>query len=290
MPNGMFPGLGGCAKLGMIKPAVDKAALYVGIGGFCVGMSLLSGYDVTYVDDYWQEERCVILIVEDHQIVRDGMRRIVADVLPGVVLEVLEATTLNQARQIIADRKEDLDLVLLDIGLPDASGMDEVNCLYAEWGTVPVVVVSACEDWGLAADFLKAGALGFIPKSSNLAMMISALRLVLSGGRYFPPQVLELLTDARSGGSFSAQILDSGTNNDDPHAKMASLSPRQAEVLELMLQGRSNKEIARAIGVSVGTAKNYVAAILRAFNASSRAKAMAVVLADASHDRRDLSN
>ena len=76
-----------------------------------------SGYEVTYVDDYWQENRRVVLIVEDHQIVRDGMRKVVGDVLAGVGVEALEAATLAEARRIIGERSGELDLVLLDIVL-----------------------------------------------------------------------------------------------------------------------------------------------------------------------------
>ena len=237
----------------------------------------ISEYEVTYVDDYWQENRRVVLIVEDHQIVREGMRKIIGDVLTGTNIETLEAETLAEARQTMRARKHELDLVLLDINLPDADGAEGIEYFKAEWAALPVVVVSACEDWRLAADFLRAGALGFIPKSSNVSVMTNALRLIFAGGRYFPPQVFDLLTDDRAGNSAPARDNESPPKNRDPvHA--VDMSPRQKEVLTLMLQGRSNKEIARELGVSVGTAQNYVAAILRAYNASSRAKAMMAAL------------
>ena len=82
--------------------------------GVFMGGNSISGYEVTYVDDYWQENRRVVLIVEDHQIVRDGMRKIISDVLAGVGVETLEAGTLAEARRIIGERKGELDLVLLD--------------------------------------------------------------------------------------------------------------------------------------------------------------------------------
>lgn len=250
--------------------------------GVFMGGNSISGYEVTYVDDYWQENRRVVLIVEDHQIVRDGMRKIISDVLAGTGVETLEAGTLAEARRIIGERKGELDLVMLDINLPDAGGAEEVECLKAEWTALPVVVVSACEDWGLAADFLRAGALGFISKSSNVSVMINALRLIFAGGRYFPPQVFDLLAVGRVGDLSAGQEGETPAKSQNP-AHMADLSPRQREVLTLMLQGRSNKEIARELGVSVGTAKNYVAVVLRAYNASSRAKAMMAALGGVTH-------
>lgn len=189
--------------------------------GVFMGGNSISGYEVTYVDDYWQENRRVVLIVEDHQIVRDGMRKIISDVLAGVGVETLEAGTLAEARRIIGERKGELDLVLLDIKLPDAGGAEEVECLKAEWTALPVVVVSACEDWGLAADFLRAGALGFISKSSNVSVMINALRLIFAGGRYFPPQVFDLLAVGHVGDLSAIQESEVPAKSQNP-AHMAN--------------------------------------------------------------------
>ncbi|WP_170160126.1 response regulator transcription factor [Azonexus fungiphilus] len=233
----------------------------------------ITGYEVTYVDEFWQESSRLVLIVEDHHIVRGGLRKVISDVLAGVRVEFLEASTLAEARQIISERKGDLDLVLLDITLPDAGGADEVDCLKTDWMALPVVVVSACEDWSLAAEFLKAGALGFIPKSSDVSVMINALRLILAGDRYFPAHVFYQLTDDHAGGGD-----EGGSAQPKSSAEAADLSPRQKEVLRLILKGKSNKEIARELNVSIGTAKNYVAAVLRAYNASSRAKAISAAL------------
>ena len=241
----------------------------------------ISDYEVTYIDDYWRESGRMVLIVEDHQIVREGMRKVVGIVFSGAQVEILEASTLMEARQIIEASKQFLDLVLLDINLPDAGGTDVVECVKAEWAALPVVVVSACEDWGVASAFLRAGALGFIPKSSNIGVMISALRLASAGGRYFPPQVLDRLAKVNAGGATIEHDVEVSLPKNP--AQMTELSPRQKEVVGLMLQGRSNKEIARELGVSAGTAKNYVAAVLRAYSVSSRAKAVLAARAEGGH-------
>lgn len=233
----------------------------------------ISGYEVTYIDDYWQGGNRVILVIEDHQLIREGMRKIIGDVLTGANIEVLEASTLAEARRIVRERKDALDLILLDINLPDACGADEVECIRNEWAAQPVVVVSASEDWALAAEFMRAGALGFIPKSCNVDLMVNALRLIFTGGRYFPPQVFDAMSDGYVPPVATAIESEIESQSKNP-TQIADLSPRQKEVLALMLEGRSNKEIARDLGVSVGTAKNYVAVVLRAYNASSRSKAM----------------
>lgn len=255
-----------------------------------MGSDAISGYEVTYIDGYWQENERVVLIVDDHQVVRDGMRLVIRDVLSGMSVDFLEASTFAEARQVIDGRKGGVDLVLLDISLPDACGADELECLRSEWAGLPVVVVSASEEWGLAADFLRAGALGFISKSSSVAVMVNALRLIFAGGRYFPSQVLGLL-DSKKGGQTLPVSHEREVSEDKIDVALAEaqasaetqlnatdLSPRQKEVLELILKGCSNKEIARELGVSVGTTKNYVAAVLRAFNATSRGRVMRAVL------------
>lgn len=242
----------------------------------------VSDYEVSYVDGDWEGLRRVVLIVEDHEIVRSGMRKIIADMLSGIWVEFLEASTFAEARQIICNRGNELDLILLDVNLPDACGGDEIECMKSDWKALPVVVVSASDDWQLATDFLKAGALGFISKSSNVDIIINALRLIFAGGRYFPPQVFDLLMGCRSPsdiiGSEIEQNADVALKSKEDAAHPVELSPRQRQVLALMLQGRSNKEIARELGVSVGTAKNYVAVVLRVYNAPSRAKAMLAAL------------
>lgn len=245
-----------------------------------MGNDPIPGYTVTHLDDFWQEEGRAVLIVEDHALVRGGMRNVMHDVLPGVVVECLEAATCNEARRIIGRRREDLDLILLDINLPDSDSAEVMACLRNEWRALPVVVVSACEDWSLAVEFMKAGVLGFIPKSSNIDMLVSALRLVFAGGRYFPPEVLGLLASGYAGAGETEPDAETGEHSLDKITGAADLSPRQKEVLKLMLQGYANKEIARQLGVSVGTVKNYVSAILRSYGTNSRAKAVLAALND----------
>lgn len=211
----------------------------------------------------------VVLLVDDHEIVRCGIRGIVSRLFEQeVCLEILEASTLAEAGALVECRRADIDLVILDLSLPDAGALAVFQRIEDEWNDVPVVVVSATEDWVLAVRFLKAGILGFIPKSSNVEVMTNALRLVFSGARYFPDQVFFALAEE---GLTTTESIPSAAQ--PPEARVVELSPRQREVLSLVLRGRSNKEIARDLDISLGTVKNHVAAILHAFNVNSRAKA-----------------
>lgn len=235
-------------------------------------------------------EAMTVLIVEDHEIVREGMRRIIGDILAKQcrVIEIFEVSNLAEAKSVLATAKDKLDLVVLDLDLPDAHGADAVNGLRENWGGIPVVVVSANEDWPLAANLMTRGVLGFIPKKSSVEIMVNALRLILAGGRYFPEEVFRLMkSEPGEDVEFEEQMPPTVPEGSESALGkcLSSLPPRHKEVLSLMLEGRSNKEIARQLGLSLGTTKNYVASVMRFLGVTSRLKAMrAVVLGGVSLD------
>jgi DNA-binding NarL/FixJ family response regulator len=198
-----------------------------------------------------------ILVADDHALIREAFRHLLADLDRDVV--VLEAGDCDSACQLIA-RHPDLDLVLLDLRLPGAGGLATLEKLRAEYPTLPVVVVSALEDPGTVRGVLARGAMGFIPKSSSNDVMLSALRLVLSGGRYLPPEML------------SGDGASSPASMEEVH-----LTDRQREVLALMVQGKSNKHICRELGLAEATVKIHVTAILRALKVTSRAQAIVAI-------------
>lgn len=199
-----------------------------------------------------------ILVADDHALIREAFRHLFAELVPGA--SVLEAGDCESACQLIAQHP-DLDLVSLDLRLPGGGGLATLEKLRAEYPALPIVVVSAVEDPGTVRGVLARGAMGFIPKSSTNDVMQNALRLVLSGGRYLPP---ELLT---GNGEASPP-----TSLDEVH-----LTDRQREVLALMVQGKSNKLICRELGLAEATVKIHVTAILRALRVTSRAQAIVAI-------------
>ncbi len=208
-----------------------------------------------------------ILIVDDHPLIREAVRHVLVQLDRDV--QVFDADDCAAAAdQILAH--QDLDLVLLDLSLPGSSGLSALESLREQFPAVPVVVLSARDDPGVVVGALDAGAMGFIPKTSSNELMISALRLVFSGGVYVPPQAI-------SGGSHDdpagfAQIpeaLPTGMNPSD-----IGLTERQSEVLALLLQGKPNKVICRALNLAEGTVKIHVTAILKALGASNRTQAV----------------
>lgn len=214
----------------------------------------------------------VILLVEDHEIVRHGVRGIITGLLAGAgEVEILEASTFAEANKFVLERRHDIELVVLDLTLPDASPAAMARHLENDWADLPVVVVSATDDWALAARFVKAGVLGFVPKSSNVNAIQNALRVVFTGGRYFPSQISLALAEERL--ATTSAPAEGGVENAPFPAHQVRLSPRQEEILYLILKGLSNKEISNSLDITLGTVKNHVAAILHAFNVNSRSKA-----------------
>jgi len=204
-----------------------------------------------------------VLMIDDHHLVRDGMRPVLERLAgSGERLDVLEAATFEAGLAEIG-RHADIELVLLDLRLPDVAGFDALARLQREHPDLPVVVMSGEDDAGLVREALQRGALGYVPKSSRPAVILQALRLVLSGGTYVPREIMGG-DDARPGGA-AAGLASLG------------LTPRQAEVLPLLLAGKSNKQICRELGMAEGTVKSHVAAIFKALGVTTRVQAVLAV-------------
>jgi DNA-binding NarL/FixJ family response regulator len=203
-----------------------------------------------------------ILIADDHELFRDGLRHVLEQL--GSNLTIIEASDFSQAVGL-ATSEEAIDIVLLDLampGMPWSEGLQALRDALPEG--VPVIVLSASDDRRHVLQAVNLGAAGFIPKTSSSRVMLSALKLVLSGGVYLPPALLDqepMGGDVHSG-SFS------GDN------AVSFLTPRQREVLALLGQGKSNKEIARVLQLAEGTVKLHVTAILKALNVNNRTRAV----------------
>lgn len=237
-----------------------------------------------------------VLLVDDHPLVLSALQQVVQRI--GSDTTVVGVDSAAGARATLRE-DADFDLVLLDLSLGDADGFDVLEEFRKTYPAVPIVVVSASER---ASDVIRAidsGAMGFVPKRSSHGELHEALRMVMTGSMYVPPSMLGLdfartvqVGDTVPGvmqpsgqDFFSMPGTDTGRGTGarpDPHQKVPSLAdvgltPRQGEVLSLLLQGLPNKLIARQLNLSVETVKDHVAAVLRALGVSSRTQAVLAV-------------
>jgi DNA-binding NarL/FixJ family response regulator len=217
-----------------------------------------------------------ILVVDDHLLVREGLKSVLKQIDRHV--EVFEAGTAAEAFEI-AKITPDLDLILLDLGLPDLSGKRALSEFRRNHSDVPVVVLSASMDLADVMRCIQDGAAGFIPKSSTAGVTLGALRLVLGGGVYLPPDILlahEALQNQRE--QPSAMDIDAA-ESPRPGVDVGGLglSNRQAQVLALLVQGKSNKAIGRDLDLAEQTVKAHISAAMRALNVTSRTQAVIAV-------------
>jgi DNA-binding NarL/FixJ family response regulator len=242
-----------------------------------------------------------VLLVDDHPLVLSALQAVIQSI--GSNTTVIGVETAAAARAALREQ-DDIDLVLLDLALGDADGFDVLTEFRAAYPAVPVVVVSASDRTSDVIRAIDGGAMGFVPKTSTHAELHHALGLVMTGSMYVPPHMLGLafgsslgtgrgagapghaagdtVPGVMRGAGDSASMPLGPAARPEPHQKVPTmkdigLTPRQAEVLSLLLQGLPNKLIARQLNLSVETVKDHVAAVLRALGVSTRTQAVLAV-------------
>jgi DNA-binding NarL/FixJ family response regulator len=213
-----------------------------------------------------------VLLVDDHVLFRDGLSMLLKNMMQGV--EVFEAGSVREGIAQVAAQGT-VDLILLDLGLPDTVGTEAIGAMRDKYPDIPVVVLSSSEDKATVLSALDRGAMGFVPKSSKSAILPDAMRLILSRGIYLPPSVF--IGDRQPAVS-SPPAAERTSRIGEPPKKVTpealGLTPRQSQVLSLILQGKAAKEISRALNLSAGTVKTHTSAVLRALNVTTRTQAV----------------
>ena len=200
-----------------------------------------------------------ILIIEDHVLVREAMALTLAQVGEGVFCQ--QASSAAEAIALL-EEDPDCDLLVVDLMLPEMNGFSLLGVIAKRFPDVPALVVSPLDDRESVHRAMKAGASGFVSKASPSNTLIEAVRTVLDGGVFTP--------EATSGSDGSGRTRRAS----QAFAERFQLTAAQGRVLELVAQGKSNRDIADLLGLSEGTVKVHVSAILRSLGVTSRAQAL----------------
>lgn len=203
-----------------------------------------------------------ILLADDHPLVREGIKLLLLRL--DQCADIVEAHDYLHALRC-ADEHEDLQLIILDRSMPGMDGSGGLRAVRERLPDTPVVVLSASEDPEHVREALECGARGYISKSCAREIMLSAMRLVLSGGTYLPPTLLQrrgTAPPAAAGG--------------DAASAQPELTTRQLEVFALLIQGKTNKMIARILDISEATVRTHINAIFKALKVNNRTEAVHV--------------
>jgi DNA-binding NarL/FixJ family response regulator len=203
-----------------------------------------------------------LLVVEDHALVREGLLATLKNL--GSETRTFGVADANAAIGVL--ETEDIDMMILDLMLPGTKGQTFLPLVRRRFPTVPVVVLSALDDADTVSRVMKAGASGFVSKSGSSTELLDALRAVLSGDIYLPAKLQELVNRS-----------DVAQGDGKGLVQRFGLTQAQARVLELLAEGRSNRQIGELLGLTEGTVKIHASAIIKAMGVSNRSEAALMV-------------
>ena len=198
-----------------------------------------------------------ILLVDDHTLFREALRNLLEQSFGSQ--RIIEAASPQEAFRY-SPLFDELDMILLDLDFPEYNGLEALPTFQLVAPATPVVVLSASEKPSDIRRAICGGAAGYIPKTISGNAMLEAIRQVLDGEIFLPPGFAAILENCQQDA-----------------ANTTGLTGRQLEILQLMADGRTNKAIARITGITEGTVKLHVTAVLKALGAGNRTEA--VVLA-----------
>ena len=207
-----------------------------------------------------------ILIVDDHALVRRGMGHVVRESFPEA--DIVEAGMASEALTAMASG---VDVALVDVRMPDADGLELLHEMKTKWADVPVIMLTSFDHAQYVRRALAEGAAGYMLKDATPEDLAQAIKVALSGGgNVLSPRVIQNLFESVDGGSGSNG--DGGGDARQPRPA-SSLTQRETDILELLAEGKSNRDISRALFLSEKTVKAHLAAIFRKLGVTNRTQA-----------------
>lgn len=209
-----------------------------------------------YLDDEL-ENNLKVLVADDHEFIRCGLVSELKEVFQDAIF--IEANNAADVLKIL-ESDRDITLAILDLYMPDSNRYELIGTVCKKYPNLIVVVITASEESRDMRAAYDCGASGYIPKTAGKDVVLHAMQLILAGGTYFPKELLlePMLHDVT-----------------EVQKKVSDLTKRQKEVLKLLLEGNTNKNIANDLNLSENTVKIHVTAILRALGCNRRAQVIA---------------
>jgi DNA-binding NarL/FixJ family response regulator len=198
-----------------------------------------------------------VIVADDHPLFREAMKQVLPQVIADCI--VVEAESFFELEQKLAEQS-DTDLVLMDLHMPGNKGFVGLNLIKAEYPAVAVVMVSATETAQIIHRAFKFGASAYIPKSSPFEVIKTAISQVMLGETWMPEELKQEVEVTQS-------------PSDDFASRIASLTPQQFKVLNMIANGQLNKQIAYDLNIQETTVKQHVSSILRKLNVINRTQA-----------------
>jgi len=205
-----------------------------------------------------------VLIVDDHSLVRRGMGHVVRESFADA--EVVEAGNASEAIALMASTPG-VDVALVDVRMPDADGLDLLHDMKERWPDVPVIMLTSFDHAHYVRRALAEGAAGYMLKDATPEDLEQAIKVAMSGGgNVLSPRVIQNLFEGTNGGT-------AGDSGDAPRRTTGSLTQRETDILALLAEGKSNRDISRALFLSEKTVKAHLAAVFRKLSVTNRTQA-----------------
>jgi len=204
-----------------------------------------------------------ILIVDDHALVRRGMGHVVRECFAQA--KVVEAGNASEALHVMG--ADDVDVALVDVRMPDSDGLELLHEMKQRWPDVPVIMLTSFDHAHYVRRALAEGAAGYMLKDATPEDLEQAIKVALSGGgNVLSPRVIQNLFESIDGGAASE-------NGEVVRRPASSLTQRETDILALLAEGKSNRDISRALFLSEKTVKAHLAAIFRKLGVTNRTQA-----------------